>query len=563
MTTELLSLPADGYLLRTGALVGRLGRSIAGAPLLKGAMQGRGYVLLHKDSAGGWRSYRLPGRDHREAEAIAHGVAASTGRPIVLAALVQAARGAEVLQAVSTHEMVSESDLLSRALAAANTISATELAKADPPNPYRKTVFEQLTNELTADIVEKADPKVRAAVERTVATSKVNWASPSQKQLEAFAKRLATALGVASAAAWKAVQSSVNGAAQGMARAARKAFVDEHKLGGLATSVNLEDKRAIARSVATQAHYIRDYATNQLAPSLSAQARTIMQQGIARGAGSVEIGRDLHEALSTAASGQTASYFRMTASAVNARAREYSSLTTMRDAGIEQWEWSSVLDEDTTESCRWLDGQSPARTRTSSGWTSAARTGTHASRWSRNLRSASETRRARTRKPWASRGWSSTTTAHRQRTGTDAAHRSPWSDGDSQEKTMSGIVTPGVIRHVTPRQLEQLTVIIARVVARSLKRQQQKLYTEGAVSQHEEKRRLRFCTETALRWLKEYKFPMEQIKDELKTTLERWLEHGEYEPDPKRNLWADPDAPKAAGRPEPEPGEVDPAEVKP
>jgi hypothetical protein len=106
---------------------------------------------------------------------------------------------------------------------------------------------------------------------------------------------------------------------------------------------------------------------------------------------------------------------------------------------------------------------------------------------------------------------------------------------------MSDIITPGVARFIYPYQRERLERIVHAVVLRSMGRQPQKLHTEAPISRAEFKRRADFCVETGLRWLKERSFPWEQIADELKTALERWIQHGEYEPRAGGAMWADPD----------------------
>ncbi|MHC4592664.1 MAG: hypothetical protein ACYS8L_08225, partial [Planctomycetota bacterium] len=289
---ELLSLPADGYLLRHGALIGRLGPSLANVPLLKGSRWARGYVLLHKDSLGAWQSLRLRAGHSAAAEATAKDVARRTGRPIVLGELVQASPGGvEVIRELSTHEPMSESELITRALGAARRMGEVELRKADPVDPYLKSELERLGDELASELTELADPKVQAAVARTINTARIDWGKATPAQMNRFEARLVTAMRVASGGVWKSVRGPLTSAALSMADDARRAFKRRHEL-EITSPVALKDKAAVKRSVGTQVHYIREYSTGEIAPALSARARTVVESGVKRGAGTVEIGKE-------------------------------------------------------------------------------------------------------------------------------------------------------------------------------------------------------------------------------------------------------------------------------
>jgi hypothetical protein len=101
---------------------------------------------------------------------------------------------------------------------------------------------------------------------------------------------------------------------------------------------------------------------------------------------------------------------------------------------------------------------------------------------------------------------------------------------------------------ISTGDLAQLERIVQLVVTRSGELRPQRLYTEGAISEDEYKRRAKFCVDTALRWRKDRKFAFEQISDELKTALIRWIDGEEYEP--RGGMWADPDEPSNRPRSE-------------
>jgi hypothetical protein len=355
MRTELLEQPASGMLVRHGPHVAYGGPTLAHVPMIPAA-PARGYVLLHRDSGGGWQLFRLSG-SHAQARATAGRVAKRARRKVWLGELQQSSGITQVVKALSTHEFISEAELYSRALAVAGALRAEPLEKARPPvDPYNKREFDGLVDDLADDLIDKASPTFEATVDRVIDEADINWARATDKQLDRFSKRMAVALGVAAKLVWDSIKRRTLDAALFTARSGRRAFRKTHKL-DITPTMPIRDGRAVTRSVATNAHYVREFATGQMSPSLSAKARVITQRGIDAGRSSRAIGREMHRQLSAAAGGQTEAYFRMASSAINARSREFSALRSMQDAAIERWEWSSVLDEVTTETCRWLDGQ--------------------------------------------------------------------------------------------------------------------------------------------------------------------------------------------------------------
>lgn len=350
---ELLELPLRGVLLQHGPHVGYIGPSMAGVRLLKAA-QARGYVLLHRDSFGAWQTFRLGGAALPEAQAVAATVAKRARRRVILGELVQVSEGTQVIRQLASYEPMSKAELFARATAAAGRV--VDLVKADESDPYKPREFDRLTDDLARGLNKEGVPEFERAVAKAVDDSNVDWSVATDKQMDDFSKKLALTLGVAAGAVWRSIKTRVVSASVGMASSARKSFVKTHDL-RVDRAISLQDKQAVTRSAATNVHYVREFGTGQLAPSLSAQAREIVQAGVGQGSSSRMIGKELHRVLGEAAGGQTEVYFRMAASAINARSREFSSLRSMQDAGVELYEISAVLDEATTETCRFLDGK--------------------------------------------------------------------------------------------------------------------------------------------------------------------------------------------------------------
>ncbi|MCP4573231.1 MAG: hypothetical protein GY838_12830 [bacterium] len=350
---ELLELPSRAVLVQRGPSVGYVGPSLANVRLRRGA-KAQGYILLHRASHGAWQTFRMSARLVDTARRAAARVARKTRRKVILGELVEVDGSTQVIRSIASFETMSKAELLARATKAAGSVA--RLVKAKDSDPYDPREFDALVDALARDLNREAVPAFKKTVEKAITSSRIDWASATPRQVHGFSTRLAKKLDASAAAVYRSVGPGLAKTAVGMATSARSSFVKKHNL-RVDRAIELKDKAAVTRAAATNAHYIRNFASGQMSESLSSQARDIIQTGINKGESSRVIGKELHRRLSDAAEAQTEAYFRMVASTVQTRAREYSSLRSMQDAGIQVYEWSSVLDEATTEICRWLDGK--------------------------------------------------------------------------------------------------------------------------------------------------------------------------------------------------------------
>jgi SPP1 gp7 family putative phage head morphogenesis protein len=113
----------------------------------------------------------------------------------------------------------------------------------------------------------------------------------------------------------------------------------------------------IAQFVArSQTNFIRDeYGRRQIA--FSEKARQIVSRAIAQGLGRDEISRQLREAFRNTAVNRSAFYWDVVASAFVGRARSFAEVSSYADAGISHYIIVAVLDEVTTDICRFLHGK--------------------------------------------------------------------------------------------------------------------------------------------------------------------------------------------------------------
>lgn len=101
--------------------------------------------------------------------------------------------------------------------------------------------------------------------------------------------------------------------------------------------------------------FVRDaYGTR--ADDLAAIAREVVTNGIEQGLGSATISQRLAETVGTRIA-QPASYWQVIATAFSNTGRTYSQIGSFRDAGISAYQFEAVLDEVTTDQCRFYHGQ--------------------------------------------------------------------------------------------------------------------------------------------------------------------------------------------------------------
>ncbi len=123
---------------------------------------------------------------------------------------------------------------------------------------------------------------------------------------------------------------------------------------GIETSLSAVDKQVLETAAKSQVNYIRDE-FGRRSDKLSAKAREIVSRGLENGLGTNEIGAKLREELTEA--NRSDAYWNMISSVFANRARTYANLSSYRDAGITRFRFEAVMDERTSQGCRFLHGR--------------------------------------------------------------------------------------------------------------------------------------------------------------------------------------------------------------
>ena len=124
----------------------------------------------------------------------------------------------------------------------------------------------------------------------------------------------------------------------------------------IAADFNALDRRMTRHLVRTQANFVRDEYGRRV-DGLGEEARRVVAEGLEAGLGRADIAADLMRAAEQALVTRPAFYWEVVAGAFVANGRSLGQVSAFAEAGIQRYVFSSVLDERTRETCRFLDGK--------------------------------------------------------------------------------------------------------------------------------------------------------------------------------------------------------------
>jgi hypothetical protein len=116
------------------------------------------------------------------------------------------------------------------------------------------------------------------------------------------------------------------------------------------------DHRVIEASANHQALYVRDQ-FGARSVRYSQMARDVVTKGLEDGLDRYDIGKDLAKTFVGTDGNRNDAYWQLIASVFTARSRTYGQLAGFQEAGIDTFQFESVLDERTSEVCRFMHGR--------------------------------------------------------------------------------------------------------------------------------------------------------------------------------------------------------------
>ena len=247
-------------------------------------------------------------------------------------------------------------DLYAEAIAAANVLllDGYGIPVRKALNPLNERDFLTITSRLSRSL-NKAGAAEDVAMRRAIQQLDVDWANISGASR---ARHIAAARRTV-AGSIKNVLPATTGVMQvegpRIIDETRKAVKRTYKF-DIATTTSLFDERIGRQIVSSQGNFI----TTQLgvrADQFAAQARGIVSVGLQQGLGQDDIAARMEKDLLRGGIARKRSYWQVAAGSFANRGRTFSQLSSYRDAGIEKYIFESVLDEDTTDICRYMHGR--------------------------------------------------------------------------------------------------------------------------------------------------------------------------------------------------------------
>ena len=194
-----------------------------------------------------------------------------------------------------------------------------------------------------------------AAVRAAVAVLDVDWGGTTPGQRSTLIGRALEAAGRRTATVPRAVQAVFGHASTEVVQATRDAARRGQGL-AIAADFNALDKRIVRHLTSSQANYVRDeYGRRH--DAFGERARQIVADGLEAGLGREDIARDLERAARDVIAGRGSFYWEVVAGSFTSRGRSFAQLSAYAEAGIDRYIIEAVLDEHTTEICRFLDGK--------------------------------------------------------------------------------------------------------------------------------------------------------------------------------------------------------------
>lgn len=218
-------------------------------------------------------------------------------------------------------------------------------------NPLRRSDFGVIVERLAASL-RRVTGRVEAAAMRTALERlDVDWRSLSARGREAVVRAARDALGAVPARVMPGIDHSMRVEALRTVGNTRTAVVRQYNL-RISSTMTAMDTRIADHVRASTTSFITD-AYGRRVDALSAVAREVVANGLEHGLGRDEIAGDLSRVFARSTMHRSDSYWRVVAGVFQNRARTYEQLSAYREARVAFYRFEAVMDERTTEECRY------------------------------------------------------------------------------------------------------------------------------------------------------------------------------------------------------------------
>ena len=215
--------------------------------------------------------------------------------------------------------------------------------------------FDRAVTYLAGQLRSRASASDQDAVLAAIQVLDVDWKNTTATQRRELISQSLNAAGRKTAIVSQKTQVVFDDAADEVVQASRVTARRKHKL-AIAADFNALDKRIAGHLKTSQAAFVRDEYGRRSAV-FSQKARDIVSRGLESGLGRADIARDLEAAAQATLAGKGSFYWDVLAGSFISRGRSFATLSAFKEAGIERYAIEAVLDEATTDTCRFLHGK--------------------------------------------------------------------------------------------------------------------------------------------------------------------------------------------------------------
>lgn len=246
-------------------------------------------------------------------------------------------------------------DLLAGARAAESILERLGAPVEKAVSPLSSLGFGRLLRELMAKLRPIAQNADRAAVLAALERLDVNWPEMTESARNRVIAAAAAAIArQASVVAIPAIRELAL-AAENVVVLTKRASIRQFGV-RIVPSFDKLDRRIVDFASSSQGNYITTR-YGAVADGFTEKVRQIVASGMEQGYGRKEIGRLLADAVKGPMIRSSEAYWESVASIHIGRARSWGQLSAFAQAEIAAYQWNSVMDEVTTEACRFLHGR--------------------------------------------------------------------------------------------------------------------------------------------------------------------------------------------------------------
>ncbi|NNB92488.1 head morphogenesis protein [Corallococcus exiguus] len=193
------------------------------------------------------------------------------------------------------------------------------------------------------------------AVREAIAVLDVDWSRTTAAERRRLVAEAMSATGRATAIVPARIEAPFNNAAQEVVAATRAEARRGQRL-AIGAEFNALDQRVVAHVTRSQGNFVRDEYGRRI-EGFGEEARRIVAAGLEEDLGRDDIAAGLERAARAALVDRAPLYWETVASAFISHGRSYAQMSSYAEAGIRQYRIEAVLDEQTTNICRYLHGK--------------------------------------------------------------------------------------------------------------------------------------------------------------------------------------------------------------